>query len=750
VEIMSGMDANQTNEDKDRSEYKWQISRRGFLIGMAITGTAFALGIPIGLPIGRQKLAELIATDMEMPGREMNPLLWLEILPDNRIRLLVPKAELGQGTHTSLAQIAAEELEIGWENLEVIHASSTQAEDLYRGTFGSLSIMTLYRPVRKAAATMREMLRIQAAIRLKQPAEKLVARDSGFEIEGDAKTRISYGALVAGTVHWQVPKKPVPLKDPRTFKFIGKPMARIDLPEKVTGKTLFGSDIRFDGMLYGAVVHPPTIGAKMLSALPNPATDMPGVVKVVIEDGFAGVVARSRGQASAARDAMEIKWDQGHLWQQAELEKMTAVGGPGGAVIQNQGNALDVLKKSKTVTAEYLSGFCAHASLETQAAVADMSAKGGRVWTSTQWESATAEYVAEALGLKKKQIEIIPAYVGGGFGRKADVPAVAHVAVEAARLSRAVRTPVQVIWDRTEEMRHSFYRPIVRNRFSAALDDKGRIKAMSVQHASGKCLEGSMPQFVSRLAGFDFGGSNGIYFTYNAPHRHTVTWAYQLPIPTGPWRGVGLFPNTFAKESFMDELAHAAHADPLQFRLDHLPKGVLGQRLGVALRTAADRAGWGKTAPAGRARGIACCIYTGTVVAEVAEISLNRETGRIRVHKVTAAIDPGRAVNPNQVIAQVEGSVVMGTSAALIEEIVIRDGRVEAENFNQYPLLRLSEAPEVETILLEAPDGRPRGVGEPPIGPVAPAIGNAFFALTGVRLRRLPMTTERVQRALKA
>jgi isoquinoline 1-oxidoreductase beta subunit len=747
--MMSGVDVDQAKEGQDKSEHKWKISRRGFLISMAVTGTAFALGIPIGLPIGRQKLAELIATDMKIPGQDMNPLLWLEILPDNRIRLFVPKAELGQGTHTSLAQIAAEELEIGWENLEVIHASSTQAEDLYRGTFGSQSITTLYRPLGQASATMREMLRAEASIRLKQPAERLVARDGGFEVVGDAKTWISFGTLVAHKINWQVPKKPVPLKDPRTFKFIGKPMARIDLPGKVTGKTLFGSDIRFNGMLYGAVAHPPTIGAKMMAASPGPATGMPGVVKVVIEEGFAGVVARSRAQAAAARDAMEIKWDKGHLWQQAELERMTAVGGPGGVVIQNQGNALAVLGKSKMMTAEYLSGFCAHASLETQAAVADMNAKGGRVWTSTQWESAAAGYVAEALGLKKRQIEIIPAYVGGGFGRKADVPAVSHVAVEAARLSRVVGAPVQIIWDRTEEMRQSFYRPIVRNRFSAALDEKGRIKAISVQHASGQCLEGSMPQFVSRAAGFDFGASNGIYITYNVPHCHTVTWAHKLPIPTGPWRGVGLFPNTFAKESFMDELAHAAHTDPLQFRLDHLPKGTLGQRLSVALRAAADRAGWGKTVLGDRARGIACCIYTGTVVAEVAEISLNRETGRIRVRKVTVAIDPGRSVNPNQVVAQVEGSVVMGTSAALIEEIVVRDGRVEAENFDQYPLLRLSEAPEVETILLEAPDGRPRGAGEPPIGPVAPAIGNAFFALTGVRLRQLPMTPIRVKKALK-
>ena len=744
------VDQVKVKDKRGEPEREWRVSRRGFLIGMAVTGTALALGIPLGLPVGRRKLAELIATDIEMPGPDMNPLLWLEVLHDNRIRLFVPKAELGQGTHTSLAQVTAEELEVGWEKLEVIHASSTQAEDLYRGTFGSQSIMSLYRPLRQAAATMREMLRIQASLRLKQPPEKLTARDGGFEITGDPKTRISYGALVDKNITWQVPKKAVPIKDPRTFKFIGKPMARIDLLGKVTGKTLFGSDIRFDGMLYGAVVRRPTIGAKMLSASPGPATDMPGVVKVVVENGFAGVVAKSRARASAARDAMEIKWDKGHLWQQEELEKMIAVGGPGGVVTQNQGNAQAVLAKSKTMMAEYLSGLGAHATLETQAAVANMSAQGGRVWMSTQWESTVADDVAAALGLKKQQIEIIPAYVGGGFGRKADIPAVSHVAVEAARLSRAVGAPVHISWDRTEEMRHSFYRPIVRNRFSAALDDKGRIKAMSVQHASGQCLEGLYPpsQFVYRAVGFDIGASNGTYITYSVPHRHTITWVHKLPILTGPWRGVGLFPNTFAKESFMDELAHAANADPLQFRLDYLPKGILGQRLRVALKAAADRAGWGKTAPAGRARGIACCIYTGTVVAEVAEISLNKETGKIRVHKVTAAIDPGLPVNPNQVIAQVEGSVVMGTSATLIEEIIVKDGRVEAENFDQYPLLKLSEAPEVETILLEAPDGRPRGVGESAIGPVGAAIGNAFFALTGVRLRQLPMTQERVKKAL--
>jgi isoquinoline 1-oxidoreductase subunit beta len=747
---MSDVEVDKVEGDYGEPERSWRISRRGFLIGMAVTGIAFALGIPVGLPAGRRKIAELMAGGMAMPGKDMNPLLWLEVLPDDHVRMFVPKAELGQGTHTSLAQLAAEELEVGWDKLKVIHASSTQAEDLYRGTFGSMSIATLYRPVRQAAATMREMLRTEASRRLNEPAERLVARDGGFEVAGDARTRISYGSLVAEKVTWQVPKKAVPLKDPRLFKVIGQPMPRIDLPEKVKGQALFGSDIKVKGMLYGAVVRPPTLEAKMLSAESGRAAGMPGVVKVVNEGGFVGVVAKTRSQAAAARDGVEVKWDKGHLWQQAELEKIMTAGGPGGVVIQNDGDTLAELAKRRALTSEYRTGFGSHAPLETEAAVADVEADGGRVWMSTQSESAVADEVAVALGVKKQRIEVIPLYVGGGFGRKADIATVSHVAVEAALLSRAVGAPVHVGWNRTEEMRNSFYRPITHTRFSATLDERGHIKAMSVQQASGPSLEGSMPRFVTKAIGFDFGAANGVYITYNIPNRHTTVWTHKLPILTGPWRGLGISPNTFAKESFMDEMAHAAGTDPLQFRLDHLPKGAMGLRLRAALKAAADRGGWGEAAPSGRARGIACCIYGGTVVAEVAEISVNRGTGNIRVHKVTAAIDPGRAVNPNQVTAQVEGAVVMGTSAALIEEIIVKDGRVKVENFDGYPLLTMKEAPDVETILLESADGRPRGVGEPPIGPVGAAIGNAFFALTGVRLRYLPMTAERVRKAFGA
>jgi isoquinoline 1-oxidoreductase beta subunit len=746
---MSDLKVAQVNEGQEMPERSWHISRRGFLIGMAITGAAFALGIPLGLPVARRKIAEIMAGDFALPSSDLNPLLWLEVLPSDRIRMFVPKAEMGQGTHTALAQLAAEELEVRWDSLEVVHASSNQAEDKYRGTFGSLSILSLYNPVRQVAATMREMLRTQAALQLKQPPVRLTARDSGFEVVGDPKTRISYGALVGDKVAWQVPKKPVPLKPASEFKFIGQSMPRIDAPSKIKGKTLFVDDIRVEGMLYGAVVRPPTLEARMLSAQSGRAAGMPGVVKVVIEDGFAGIVAKSRVQAAVARDALEVTWDQGHLWQQAELEKIVTAGGPGGVTIQSKGNARSMLAKGTTLTAEYRTGFGAHATLETEVALANVNAKGGRVWTSTQWETVVAKYVAKALGIEQKRIEVIPAYVGGGFGRKADIRTVAHVAVEAARLSKATGAPVHVSWDRSEEMRHSFFRPITHHRLSAALDDKRRINAMVLEQSSGEAMLGVFPEFLGKVTVFDPGGMGGAWISYAIPHRSVTGWKPTLPILTGPWRGVGLFPNTFAVESFMDELAHAAGADPFLFRLDHLEKKALGQRMRAALNTAADLAGWGTSLPHGHARGIACCIWSGTVVAEVAEVSVNKDAGKIRVHKVVVAMDCGRAVNPNQVIAQVEGSVVMGTSATLIEEIIVKDGRVEAQNFDEYPLLRLSEAPEVETILLKAPDGRPRGVGEPAIGPVGASIANAFFALTGIRLRQLPMTPERVKKVLK-
>jgi isoquinoline 1-oxidoreductase beta subunit len=565
---------------------------------------------------------------------------------------------------------------------------------------------------------------------------------------------VSYGRLVSAGIEWQLPEEDVPLKAASESTVIGQSIPRIDLPGKVTGTAVFGYDARAEGMLFGAAARAPTIGARMRSARPGQAATMPGVVQVVIDEGFAGVVATSRPQAFAARQALEIDWDEEHPWQQEELEDIASVGGRGGVSYQSLGNAASVLGDdgpiTGVITAEYRCGLAAHATMEPQAALADIGPEGGQVWTSTQFEINERSEVAQALDLEPEQIEVIPTLLGGGFGRKLPLAGVPTAAVEAALLSKAVGAPVHVGWDRYEEMRSGFFRPLTHHRFSAGLSGTGRILAIKVEQASGDALFGSFPEIAGRIVGFDFGSTRGLPLPYVIPNIDITVWRRPLPIPTGSWRGLGLLPNVFATESFVDELASAAGADPLQFRLDHLTDDDRGHRLRASLEAAADAAGWQKPAPEGRARGIACAVDGNTLVAEVAEISLDPDSGRIRVHQVVAAVDCGLVITPDGARAQIEGSIVMGVSAALLEEITVKDGRVEAGNFDQYPLLRNQDAPEVETILLQSPSAEPSGLGEPPIGPIAPAIANAFFALTRVRLRRLPMSAERVKAALGA
>jgi isoquinoline 1-oxidoreductase beta subunit len=751
---MSETRADPPSPPADQTQPKWQISRRGFLVGMAATGTALALGIPLGLPVVRRQIAG--ATEGEgnaFFSGSLDPLIWFEVHPDDHVRIYLPKAEMGQGIHTSLAQIAAEELEVPWDRLEIIHASTNQADENFRGTSGSMSIASMYRPLRQAAATLREMLRTEAARILGQPTDQLIAREGGFEPRADPESRLSYGSLISSDVEWQIPEEDVPLKPASEFAVIGQSIPRVDLPGKVTGAAMFGYDARAEGMLFGAAAHPPTIGARMRSARPGQAATMPGVVQVVIEDGFAGVVATSRPQAFAASQALEVDWDQDRPWQQEELEEIASVGGRGGVSIQRVGNTSSVLDGASPdtglVTTEYRSGLAAHATMEPQAALADIGPEGGQIWTSTQFELNERSAVAEALDLPPEQIEVIPTLLGGGFGRKFPVDPVPSAAVEAALLSRAVGAPVHVGWDRFQEMRSGFFRPLTHHRFSATLTAGGRIEALTVEQASGDTLFSGFPEVAGRIIGFDFASTRGLAVIYDIPNVEITVWRRPLPIPTGSWRGLGLTANVFAAESFIDELAQAAGADPLQFRLDHLPDDARGRRMRAVLETAADRAGWQDPPPEGRARGIACAADGDTLVAEVAEISLDRNNGQIRVHRMVAAVDCGLVVTPDGARAQIEGAIVMGVSSALLEEITVKDGRVEAGNFARYPLLRHQDAPEIETILLQALDAKPSGLGEPPIAPVAPAIANALCTLTGVRLRRLPMSAARVKAALE-
>ncbi len=729
---------------------RWRLSRRGFLIGLGAAGAGLAVGAYFGKPALNLFMAESLANS-EPAGNsfmqlDSDPPLWLEVLEDSRIRLSVVKVEMGQGVHTSIAQIAVEELGIGWDDLDVVQADTTSELVDGFGTGGSLSVAASYDPLRKAAAGLRSLLQLEASAMLGVPEAAVRVEGRGFAVADSPEKRAEFYSLVEGITSWEFPdEEQLTLKRPDEFTVIGQPVARIDVPGKVTGQAVYGYDMRMPDMLYGAVARPPTLEAKLLSASPGEAGAIEGVGEFVIdlESGFAGVAARSRSAAWSAVKAMETEWDEGHLWQQEEIDALIEPAGEGGVTIQREGNAADVLESKSTVTATYYSPFAVQAPLEAPAALADVQEELVRVWVSTQFQERARGQIADALGLDAEKVQVIPTYLGGGFGSKLDT----RVAIEAARLSRAAGAPVHVGWDRVEAMHYGYLRPPTKNVISGALDENGRIVAMEHRQGSSDVAFSFLPPFLAYVMGADFGATSGARIEYDVPNRTARAWRRTLPVWTGWWRGLGLFPNTFAVESFVDELAAAAGADPLQFRLDHLPESPSGARMRAVLEAVADLGDWGSPLPAGRARGIACHM-SNTMVAEVAEVSVDRESGEITVHEVACAVDCGLVVNPDGAKAQIEGNVMWGVGSTLIEQAYVKDGRLTLNNFESYPLLTMRGAPDVRSVLVDTGIRTPYGMGEPPIAPVGAAVANAFAAAMGRRIRTLPMTPARVLDAL--
>jgi len=726
----------------DAKQRRWRPSRRGFLIGLGVVGGGLALGYVYGVPWVRLRLAGVFEGAEGPPGSyPEDPSAWFEVLPDSRVRLYLMKVEMGQGVHTSLAQVAAEELGIAWEDIDVAQASTSREMGSSLMTSGSSSVSTVFEPLLAAAATFRAMLTGEAAAILGVPAEEVVISGRTFATQQNPARQVDFYTVATGKDEWEVPKEPVPVKNWREYKVIGQPIERVDIPAKVTGRAVYGMDARLEGMKYGAVVRPPTISAAVKSLGAGKAPEMPGVVKVVVEGDFAGVVADSRPEAYAAVAQMSSEWDEGHRWQQAELEAIVTVGNGSGIAIQDVGNAARLLEEQTSVTAEYRTPFAIHTPLEAQAALADVQADRVRIWCSTQGQGFVRGEVAKALGVDETIVEIIPTYLGGGYGRKAGW----EVAIEAARLAKAAGVPVHVGWSRADDMRYGYFRPMTHHKLYGRVDSEGNLLAIEHRQASGDVAFDFLPPFMSTVMGADFGAYRGATIRYDVPNKRTVAWRCKLPLRTGWWRGLGLLANTFAVESFMDELAVAAGIDPLAFRLRNLNDDGDSGRLKKVLQAAADLGTWNTPPAAGRARGIAGTIDVGTAVGMVAEVSVDQATGKIRVHKVSAAMDCGLTVNPDGAKAQVEGNIMWGVSSALLEEMTVENGQIVPANFDKYPLLTMKEAPAVQVVLLEAGDGKPRGVGEPPIGPVVPAIANAVFALTGKRLYQLPMNELRVK-----
>ncbi|MDR6220922.1 molybdopterin cofactor-binding domain-containing protein [Deinococcus soli (ex Cha et al. 2016)] len=711
------------------------VTRRRVLIGLGSGAGLLVVGVPLALTAGRPALVEFIEENGTGPqDAPRDPDLWFEVTPAG-VTFFVPKVEMGQGIHTALAQIAAEELEVTPEQLTVRQADTARG---YAGgtmfTFGSTSVKALYRPLREAAATLRELLREEAARQLGVPAARLTAAGGSFFVAG-SRERIPYAQVVAGKQgEWVIPEVAPTLKARRDFKRIGRAMPRTDFRDKVLGTATYGYDARLPGMLFGAVARPPRFGARLVSASADAAGRQPGVVRVVIDlkAGFAGVVARTRTQARAALPSLDLRWEGGTTASSADLDAQIQAGS--GSVLRRRGNVRAALSGGTVVQAEYRTPLAAHAHLEPLAALADVQADGRiEVWASTQYPQMVIDDLRGVFG-KDREVLVHPTQLGGGFGRKAGQ----HAALEAARLSAAVGKPVHVGWTREEDLQHAFYRPPTHHVLRGSVGADGRLRGVEQFTAGGDIIWGQtgLPEFVRDALGFDPGGLAGQFLPYDLPAYRVVNRREALPVPTGYWRGLGVLPNTFALESFMDELAHAARVDPLAFRLRHLGSSGDGGRLRTVLDRAARAAGWGTPVAAGRARGVACCLDLNTASALVAEVSV--DGGQVRVHRVTVAVDPGLVVNPDGARLQIQGSVMMALSSALHEELTIQDGRVVESNFDRYRLLPLRDAPEVEVLLIESGED-PQGLGEPVMGPAAAAVANAVFTLTGQRLRTLPL-----------
>ncbi len=720
------------------------VSRRKVIVGIAASG-ALVVGGFIGTKYVRRRIAgKLVEDDWSLRGSQTGaakPDLWFEVPPAGPIVLYSPNVEMGQGIHTALAQLAAEELELRWDQIQVRATPSVHGGGLKPRGFGSLSrtagsrsIATAFGPLRSSAAMLREILLIEGARQLGLTRTDVIAREGAVVSKSLPSVHISFNDVVAARnatfSSWdRPPTKPI-LKQPTAFTVIGHPFRRVDADSKVRGAAVYGYDATLPGTVYGAVAHPPRYGAHLASGTAGTAAQMPGVLKIVIDpkSDFAAVVAATRTRAHAALDALQLSWEGGSTTNDAEIEEQLRLAD--GTVVHETGNVDDVLRSAgRTVRAEYRTPAAAHAHLEPIAALADVRDDAVQVWAATQQPDTVAKQVSNALR-KRRPVTVHPTYLGGGFGRKFLVSS----AADAARLSEAVGKPVHVGWTREQDMRHGPFRPPSISLLEGMVSADGRILGID-QHSHLARTTPIVPGLLLDMLGFDPTGLNGQVLPYGIEHYRVRSHVGDIGIPTGIWRGVGLLPNVFAVESFIDELAHHAGQDPLRFRLNNLPKSGVPGKFRPLLETLRQRSGWDEQTKAGAGRGVALSVMAGTCVATVVHAKVIDR--RIIVEQVYVCADPGLVINPDGARLQIAGAVMMGLSSALVEKVTFRNGMAEQSNFDDYPILSAADAPPVDVHLMGTGDV-PAGLGEPGIGPVAAALGNAVFVATGRRLRALP------------
>jgi isoquinoline 1-oxidoreductase beta subunit len=570
--------------------------------------------------------------------------------------------------------------------------------------------------------------------------------EKGFVIHDRSKKRLSYGALAEKASRLDPPKQVV-LKKPEDFKLIGKATKRLDTPDKVSGRALFGIDAKVKGMLVAMVERPPVFGGKVKSFNAEKALKVAGVKYVVQVPSGVAIVASDFWSAKKGRDALEVDWDSGEKTKPSTEDMRAwyaALAAQAGPAAKKEGEASQALATAaRKLTAEYEVPYLAHATMEPLNCLVDLRKDSCEIWTGTQFQTVDRNTAASIAGLKPEQVKIHTMLLGGGFGRRAN-PRSDFVS-EAVHIAKAVKKPVKVIWTREDDMRGGYYRPMWYDRISAGLDGKGIPVAWQHTIVGQSIIKGTLFEQGFIKDGIDATSVEGASdIPYQIPNIYVDLHSPDVDVPVLWWRSVGHSHTAFVVESFVDELAHAAGRDPYEFRMALLDKH---PRHKAVLELAARKAGWGTPVPQGHARGLAVHHSFGSYVAQVAEVSVGKE-GEVRVHNVVCAIDCGRTVNPATIAAQMESGIVFGLSAALFGAITLKDGRVEQSNFHDYPLVRMKDMPKVEVHIIPSTEG-PQGVGEPGVPPVAPAVANAVFNAAGVRMRSLPMTPEAVLKAMK-
>jgi isoquinoline 1-oxidoreductase subunit beta len=693
----------------------------GFLLAFHLPLRAFAANEPVQPP--------------DDTAGKFAPNAFIRIDVSGTTTLVMPQVEMGQGVYTSISMILAEELDADFSRLVLEHAPPSDklyANPMFgiQATGNSNSIRAWWPHLRLAGAAARAML-VQAAAQQWQvdPASCTTANSEVLHKESGRK--LSYGAL-AQAASSEVPPKHVPLKDPKDFVLIGKPLKRLDTPDKVNGKAIYGIDALLPNMKFATLKACPVFGGKVARVDDSAARKIPGVQKIVVTDDFVAVVGDHMWAAKKGVDALVIDWDEGpnarvnsnDIWRD-----LRAASEKDGAVAKSVGDIAKGLATGDRLDAAYELPFLAHATMEPINATVHVTADSCEIWTGTQIMTRVQSEAAKAAGLPVEKVIVNNHLLGGGFGRKLEPDMV----IAAVRIAKQVDGPVKVVWTREEDIQHDVYRPVYRDTISASLSD-GKIVGWKYRVSGSSIMARWFPPGFQKGVDID-GVDSAIDQPYDIPNVHVEFVRAEPPaVPTGFWRGVGPNNNVFAIESFMDELAKKAGKDPVDFR-----RGMLGNnpRLLAALNLAAEKSGWGQQLPARVGRGVSVQPAFASFIATVVEAEVD-ESGEVKLRRVTCAVDTGIAVNPDTVRAQLEGGLIFGLTAALYGEVTIDKGRVQQSNFNDYRMLRIDQAPDIEVHVIKSGEA-PGGIGETGVTAGPPALRNAIYAATGIALRRLPI-----------